>query len=339
MKKYHNICFITIIGVGLLLIVSCNSCRKQKDLVQQEVIEPYVQVSPEFNADSAYRYVEKQVSFGPRVPNSDAHRACGDYLTAQLSLFGAEVTEQKADIRHYDGSILRMRNIIGSYQPEKAKRILLFAHWDTRPWADRETDPQKQKQPIPGADDGASGVGVLLEIARQLQQKPIAVGIDIIFFDLEDSGQPVFDTHIVPGEWWCLGSEYWAKNPHVPEYKASYGILLDMVGAPDASFMKEGYSVQYAANIVEKIWRTAVNLGYGQFFISRNNGYVTDDHLPVNKHHRAPAVDIINIKDNTSTGFPSHWHTHDDNMNIISRGTLKAVGQTVMEVIYSEKGD
>jgi len=232
-----------------------------------------------------------------------------------------------------------MRNIIGSYRPEKAKRVLLFAHWDTRPWADREADPDKQEQPILGADDGASGVGVLLEIARQLQQKPADVGVDIVFFDLEDSGQPVFDARIVPGEWWCLGSDYWAKNPHVPDYKAAYGILLDMVGAPDATFMKEGYSVKYAANVVEKIWRTAANLGYGQFFISRDNGYVTDDHLPVNKNHRAPAVDIINIKDDTPTGFASHWHTLDDNMDVINRGTLKVVGQTVMEVIYSEKSD
>jgi len=339
MKKYHGIFCIALIGFELSLIVSCNSCRKQKDMVRQEVVEPYIQVAPEFNADSAYRYIETQVGFGPRVPNSDAHRACGDYLAAKLAEFDASVVEQKADIRHYDGTILHMRNIIGSYRPEKAKRVLLFAHWDTRPWADREADPDKQKQPILGADDGASGVGVLLEIARQLQQKPADVGVDIVFFDLEDSGQPVFDARIVPGEWWCLGSDYWAKNPHVPDYKAAYGILLDMVGAPDATFMKEGYSVKYAANVVEKIWRTAANLGYGQFFISRDNGYVTDDHLPVNKNHRAPAVDIINIKDDTPTGFASHWHTLDDNMDIINRGTLKVVGQTVMEVIYSEKSD
>jgi len=339
MKNYHNIFFIPMIGMGLSLIVSCNSCKSQKNTAQPEVAEPYVKVSPEFDPDSAYRYVEKQVSYGPRVPNSDAHRACGDYLTAKLTAFGAKVIEQKADIKHYDGSIFHMRNIIGSYRPEKSKRILLFAHWDTRPWADRETDPDKQKRPILGADDGASGVGVLLEIARQLQHKPADVGIDIIFFDLEDAGQPAFDTRTLPGEWWCMGSEYWSKNPHVPAYKAAYGILLDMVGAPDATFMKEGYSVQYAANVVEKIWRTAADLGYGQYFISRNNGYITDDHLPVNKNHRAPAVDIINIKDNTSTGFAAHWHTHDDNMNAIHRSTLKAVGQTVMEVIYLEKAD
>jgi len=199
MKNYHSIFFIPMIGMGLSLIVSCNSCKSQKDTSRPEIVEPYIKVSPEFNPDSASRYVEKQVSYGPRVPNSDAHRACGDYLVAKLTEFGAKVIEQKADIKHYDGSILHMRNIIGCYQPEKTKRILLFAHWDTRPWADRETDPDKQKQPIFGADDGASGVGVLLEIARQLQHKPADVGIDIIFFDLEDAGQPAFDTRALPG--------------------------------------------------------------------------------------------------------------------------------------------
>lgn len=335
MSKLNPIIFVLFAIMLILLTVSCNSCQSQKKSVS-ETVEPFIKVSPDFNADSAYAFAEKQVSFGPRVPNTKAHEACGDYLVTRLKEFGAQVIEQKADITHYNGQNIHMRNIIGSYQTEKTKRVLLFAHWDSRPFADEETDPEKQKQPILGADDGASGVGVLLEIARQLQQKPTDVGIDIIFFDLEDWGQPQFDKNIVPGDWWCLGSQYWSENPHTENYRASYGILLDMVGGANATFQKEGYSVQHASNVVEKIWRTASQLGYGQLFINRNGGYITDDHVPVNESHRAPSADIINLKDSQS-GFAPYWHTLSDTMDNINRSTLKAVGQTVMEVIYSEK--
>lgn len=299
-------------------------------------MEEYVQQSPVFSADSAYFFIEKQVSFGPRVPGTPQHTACGDYLVETLSRFGAEVTEQKADITHYDGRNLPLRNIIGSYFPEKERRVLLFAHWDTRPFADEETEPERQKQPILGADDGASGVGVLLEIARQLQQTPTNVGVDIIFFDLEDWGQPSFDKEFVLGNWWCLGSQYWAEQPHLPNYKASYGILLDMVGAADATFFKEALSVEKASNVVEKVWSCASRMGYGKYFVSKKQGYITDDHVYVNQYHRAPSIDIINLKD-TPTGFAPHWHTLNDDMRNIDRNTLKAVGQTVMEVIYLEK--
>jgi len=299
--------------------------------------EPYLQISPDFNADSAYSFVEKQLAFGPRVPGTTAHQACGDYLAAKLTEFGAQVTEQKADITHYDGKNLTLRNIIGSYYPEKEKRILLFAHWDTRPFADEESDVGRQQQPIAGADDGASGVGTLLEIARNLQQYPVEVGVDIIFFDLEDWGQPSFDTDWVQGEWWCLGSRYWSEQPHVENYKADYGILLDMVGAANATFLKEGYSMKYAPNILDKVWSTAAKLGYGNYFLPQNGGYITDDHLSVNQHQRAPSINIINLKTDTHTGFASHWHTHRDDMRNIDRSSLKAAGQTVMEVIYTEK--
>lgn len=336
MSRAGNLFILILLIAGILFSVSCNSCQSNKNII---VAETYHQVSPAFNADSAYLFVEKQVAFGPRVPGSPAHKACGDYLSAKLSAFGAQVTEQKADITHYDGKNLTIRNIIGRYHPEKEKRILLFAHWDTRPFADEESDTDRRQQPINGADDGASGVGVLLEIARNLQQHPVEVGIDIIFFDLEDWGQPSFDTDWVQGEWWCLGSQYWSEQPHVEDYKASYGILLDMVGAANATFLKEGYSIKYASNVLEKVWSTAAKLGYGNYFQSKGGGYITDDHLPVNKHHRAPSINIINLKTDSYNGFAPHWHTHRDDMRNIDRNSLKAAGQTVMEVIYTESGE
>jgi len=326
---------VVALTAGMLLTVSCNSCQSGKKTTA--VVEVYQPQSPAFNADSAYRYVEEQVAFGPRVPGTAAHEACGDYLTAKLTAFGAGVTEQRAEVTHYDGRRLPIRNIIGSYAPEQEKRVLLFAHWDSRPFADEENDPMRRQQPIAGADDGASGVGALLEIARQLQQQPLEMGVDIIFFDLEDWGQPSFESKQVAGDWWCMGSRYWAEEPHVENYRAAYGILLDMVGSAGATFLKEGYSLQYAPAIVERVWSAAHKLGYGSYFPLQQGGYITDDHVPVNEMKRAPSINIINLKRETRTGFGPHWHTLNDDMRNIDRNTLKAVGQTVMEVIYTEK--
>ncbi|MDR1743548.1 MAG: M28 family peptidase [Dysgonamonadaceae bacterium] len=331
MNTIRDFSFLCIIAFSALS-ASCSSCQSQKP-----VSEPYQQVSPDFDADSAFSYIEKQVSFGPRVPMTPAHADCGDYLAAKLSSFGAKVIEQKATVKHYNGKNIEIRNIIGSFQGEKEKRLLLFAHWDSRPFADQENDPVKRNRPILGADDGASGVGVLLEVARQLQHNTPECGVDILFFDLEDWGQAEFDDHYIPGNWWCMGSQHWAKAPHTPDYKAKFGILLDMVGAPDATFMRESESMRYAANIVEKVWRTASKMGFGQLFIDKKTGSIYDDHIPVNQIRNIPCIDIINLKSKSSSGFASHWHTLDDTMQNINKSTLKSVGQTVLEVIFLEK--
>ena len=334
MKRVGIFSMVIALTAGMLLTVSCNSCQSGKKSVVAEVYQPQ---SPAFIADSAYRYVEAQVAFGPRVPGTSAHEACGDYLAGKLTSFGAVVTEQRAEVTHYDGRELPIRNIIGSYAPEQEKRVLLFAHWDSRPFADEENDPMRRQHPIAGADDGASGVGVLLEIARQLQQQPLEMGVDIIFFDLEDWGQPSFEQQQATGDWWCMGSRYWAEQPHVEGYRAEYGILLDMVGSAGASFLKEGYSLQYAPAMVERVWSTARKIGYGSFFPLQQGGYITDDHVPVNEMKRAPSINIINLKRDTRTGFGPHWHTLNDDMRNIDPNTLKAVGQTVLEVLYTEK--
>lgn len=306
---------------------SSSSAKVESQPVKQQNV-------PAFDADSAWMFVENQVKFGPRVPNSEAHVACGNYLTSELKRFGAQVYEQEATLTAYNGTQLKAKNIIGSYNPENSKRVLLFAHWDSRPYADHDKDPANHKKPIDGADDGASGVGVLLEMARQFSIKSPAIGIDIIFFDAEDYGTPEFVKEYKENTW-CLGAQFWAKNPHVKGYKADFGILLDMVGAKNASFFKEATSMRYAPQIVEEVWSTARDLGYGKFFINAEGGAITDDHQYVILGRNIPCIDIIYTDPESDNGFGPHWHTQNDTMDNIDRETLKAVGQTVLQVVYN----
>ncbi|MTI31044.1 M28 family peptidase [Xanthovirga aplysinae] len=322
--------------VFILILASCGKKKpgNQETKVSEEV-KKVINV-PAFNADSAYEFVKKQVDFGPRVPNSAAHRACGDYLIETLKKFGAKVKVQEFDANAYDGTKLFLRNIIGSFNPEKKRRILLAAHWDTRHVADK--DEINPDQPIDGANDGASGVGVLLEIARAIHSNQAPdVGIDIIFFDGEDYGVPnSYRGPISGGTTWCLGSQYWAKNKHESNYTAYYGILLDMVGAKGAQFYREGYSMEYAPNIVDKVWKEAASLGYGQFFVPINTVEITDDHQFVNQAG-IPMIDIIPYDPSSPDGFfPDYHHRHKDNMDIIDKTTLAAVGETVLHTIYKE---
>lgn len=322
--------------MSLLLISSCHNSGKQDRTDSVQDTAATVQ-APIFNPDSAYEYIARQVAFGPRVPNTDAHKKCGEYLASELKRHGAKVINQKADVTAYDGTILHINNIIGSFQPENKKRVLLFAHWDTRPWADNDPDESKHHTPILGANDGGSGVGVLLETARLIRQQNPDIGIDIIFFDAEDYGTPQWAKNGNNDEaTWCLGTQYWASNPHVEDYTARYGILLDMVGGKNPAFYQEGYSVESAKEVVDKVWQKASSLGYGAYFIPEVGGYVTDDHLFVNRIARIPSIDIIPT-DLENGGFGYFWHTMQDNMDVIDKNTLKAVGQTLIEVIYNEK--
>lgn len=328
-----HILYITLLACSLMACSQTNNQQQEKTTVSQAA--PATN-TPSFNADSAYTYVENQVKFGPRVPNTAAHKACGNYLASELRRFGAKVYEQEATLTAYDNTRLEAKNIIGSYNPENNKRILLFAHWDSRPYADHDPDPANHRKPIDGADDGGSGVGALLEIARQIGQKDPGIGVDIIFFDAEDYGTPEFVDDYKP-DTWCLGTQFWAKNPHVPNYRADFGILLDMVGAQNATFFKEQISLSKAANIVEMVWNTARNLGYGKYFINATGGAITDDHEYVIKGRNIPCIDIINYDPESDHGFGWYWHTQKDNMENIDRETLKAVGQTVLEVVYNRQ--
>ncbi|HLN54170.1 MAG TPA: M28 family peptidase [Lentimicrobium sp.] len=319
----------------MISISGCNSNVKPNKKDDQKAAAKTVNV-PQFNADTAYLFIQKQLSFGPRVPNTKAHRECGDWLVATLKKYNATVTEQKARLRAFDGTMLDARNIIGSINPEQRSRILLCAHWDSRPWADHDPDAANHKKPVPAANDGASGAAVLLEIARVMSIENPGVGVDIILFDAEDYGEPQ-DFQGAYQDAWALGSQYWSKNPHVPGYTARFGILLDMVGAEGAVFAQEGNSRYYAPNIVRKVWETADRIGFGNFFINRNSGQVIDDHLYINENLRIPTIDIIDYSDERDKGFFDYWHTVGDDIDKISKETLKAVGQTVTAVVYEAK--
>lgn len=330
MKKYFMSAFI------MCLLFSVNSCKTNSNKTNN-TDEVAVNV-PDFNADSAYQYIQKQVDFGSRVPNTKAHVLCGEYLAGKLAEYGAKVTNQYVDLIAFDGTVLKARNIIGSYDPANKKRIFLFAHWDSRPWSDNDPDEKNHHTPVLGANDGGSGVGVLLEIARLIHNQAPVMGIDIVFFDAEDYGAPGFYKGLHKDEYWCLGSQYWSRYPHVEGYNARFGILLDMVGGEHATFYREEFSERYAQFINKKVWKAAKALGYNSFFIDERNGGVTDDHLFVNEIAHIPSIDIISYDENAKlSGFGDFWHTVNDNMHVIDKATLKAVGQTVLQVVYNEK--
>lgn len=290
---------------------------------------------PRFNGDSAYAYVAQQVAFGPRVPNTPEHKACGDYLIDKLGSFVDSTAVQAATVTAYNGASLQMRNIMGFVNPELRPRIILCAHWDTRPFADFDDDPTRQREPILGANDGASGVAVLLELARQMQQHPPPVGVQFIFFDAEDYGRPAFEgQQSGQNNTFCLGSQYWARNLKPGAYTADWGILLDMVGAPDAQFHQEGFSMEYAPWLVERVWKTAIRLGYSNYFLFEETGYVTDDHRYINQIGNIPTIDIIDYAPHRKRGFGAYWHTHDDDLDVVVPETLEAVGRTVETVVY-----
>lgn len=336
MKRNHK--SILHLLLNLLIVLSFFSCKTEKSSEKEVTTIDEIEVEiPVFNADTALYFIERQVAFGPRVPGSKGSIACAAYLAEVLEKFGAKVTVQEAKVRAWDGTILPIRNIIGSWQPDNPNRILLCAHWDTRPYADWDPDPKNFNVPIDGANDGGSGVGVLLEVARHLAVKQPKVGIDIIFFDAEDYGEPKGVQTSPDSHYWALGSQHWARNPHVPNYRNTrFGILLCMVGAYDATFYKEGYSMDYAPSVVRKVWDRARRLGHSKTFIDQEAGHIINDHKYVNKILGLPTINIIHQDRQTPHGFFKYWHTIEDTEDKISKETLNAVGETVIYVIYNE---
>lgn len=331
------------LAICLLLLsvafVACESDNGSQTTQQPTETKPQATVEvPAFNADSAYAYVAQQVAFGPRAPQTPGHDTTLAWLKTKLEGWADKVYLQSDFAEIYNGRKVKFTNVIASFNPESKKRVLLCAHWDTRPYADQDADPSQWREPILGANDGASGVGVLLEVARVLSQnRDFFMGIDIVLFDLEDYGQPAFDNNILKNDTYALGSQYWSKNPHVPGYSATYGILLDMVGAKGSTFLMEGYSMQFAKAVNEKVWREAANLGFSNYFVYMPGPPIQDDHYYINRIAGIPTIDIIHLlPPGGAQTFHDSWHTHDDDMDIIDPKVLNAVGTTVLNVLYKE---
>lgn len=292
--------------------------------------------APTFSGDSAYAYVAQQVAFGPRVTGSQASKQTAEWLVGKLREFGASnIQKQRAQLKAYDGTELDACNISAQFNPEAERRVLLFAHWDTRPWADNEPDPAKRHLPIDGANDGASGVGVILEIARHLAENQPSVGVDVLFVDAEDYGRHA-DEPDQPGDndTWALGTQYWVENPTVALDKLECAILLDMVGSRDAKFAREYFSQSYSPAIVNYVWSVARSSGFGSRFVDDMGTPVVDDHYHLIKAG-IPAIDIIECANPQTGSFNPTWHTQADNIDAIDRETLRAVGQTVTNAIYN----
>ena len=311
------------VALGVVIWMSCGTDSSKPPVQATSKVQI---IAPDFDADSAYGYVASQVAFGPRVPNTPAHDDCAEWLASELARHGAEVTVQEGRARAFDGTILNMKNIIGTFHPESRDRVLLFAHWDTRPFADK--DSTRTREPIDGANDGASGVGVLLEIARQL-------GREAADIDAEDYGRPEWLPATENGfRDWCLGSQYWAENPHRIGYRARFGILLDMVGAQDAVFHQEGTSLRYAPHVVRKVWKRAADLGFGNRFDAEATPQTIDDNLFVSEMAGIPSANIVDYRIRVRPmGYGPFHHTHADNMSIIDKETLREVGTTVLSVV------
>ena len=331
---------VVALAAGLGWYGYSNSNKNVNDLTETEEEEKVSPVGPDFNADSAYAFTQAQCDFGPRDMNSKGHEECGAWIVAKFKGYGCKVTTQKADLKGYDGTTLKSTNIMAQYNPGATTRILLCAHWDSRPWADNDPDSANWHKPILAANDAASGVAVMLEIARLLQKNalPSGFGVDFVCFDAEDWGTPQWEANQdASGDSWALGAQHFAAN--LPQgYEARYGILLDMVGGMNAKFYKEGISNQYAPEIVKKVWRAARQAGFGSYFPRQEGGMITDDHIPLNQKAGIPTIDIIPYyPDCQQSSFGPTWHTLADNMDNIDRNTLKAVGQTVIQVLFSEK--
>lgn len=316
----------------LIVATLFSSCKSNKQV--EEVLNP---VGPAFIADSALAYCQAQCDFGPRTMNSKAHDLCEEWIINKFKGFGLEVETQKADLTGWDGTKLHSTNIIAHFNPQAERRILICAHWDSRPWADNDPDSTNWRKPVLAANDGASGVGVMLEVARLLQNDTtLTIGVDLVCFDAEDYGTPQWAEKNEDSEkTWALGAQYWAKN--LPEgYNPQFGILLDMVGGQGAKIYQEHFSLRYAASIVDKVWSAARHAGFSSVFANEVGGGVTDDHIPVNEAG-IPTIDIIPFyPDCSQSSFGPTWHTINDDMEHLDSNTLKAVGQTLIQVIYSE---
>ena len=339
MKPLFNVFFRAMSAVLLtchcVLFASCGGRHSASDgtAVSRQP------VGPAFNADSAYSFCDRQCSFGPRTMNSEAHEQCGRWIAEKFGSMGLAVEQQRGDLVGYDGTVLRSTNIIARYKPELQTRVMVCAHWDSRPWADNDPDEANWQKPVMAANDGASGVAVMLEVARVMGDS-LSLGVDFVCFDAEDWGVPEWSDAPGDSKSWALGAQHWSQAACNEGYQPRFAILLDMVGGEGAHFYREQYSLRYAQSVVNKVWRAAQTVGYGSLFLSQDGGMITDDHVPVNETAGIPCIDIVPFyPDCEASSFGPTWHTVADNMSHIDRATLKAVGQTIVQVLFSENAE
>jgi len=295
----------------------------------------YTQVAvPAFSADSAYAYVEAQLAFGNRIPGSKSWQQCAQWLASQLQRWCDTVMVQDFQATLWDQTTVPGKNIVASLNPLAEKRILLAAHWDSRSWADHDRNDDLHRSPVPGANDGASGVAVLMEMARVMSQnRPEGIGVDFLLFDVEDQGAPEW-SDVYDEDTWCKGSQYWVRNRHVPFYTAVYGILFDMVGTRQPRFTKEQISRNYAPGLVNKLWSAAKALGHDDVFVDLNTDPILDDHYYVNRLSGIPMVDIV--QNSGTTSFFEHWHTTTDDLQAVSAESLSLVANVALKTIYGD---
>lgn len=325
-----------ILLATLLLASACSGSGQAASGNQNETgnASQEVAASPVFNGDSAMQYVKEMLSFGPRVPGTDAQVKTAEWLQQQLARLGAEVEVQHTEAKAYNGTMLPIINVTGSYNTNARMRVLILAHWDSRHIADNDPDQSKRKEPVMGANDGASGCGVMLELARMAAQQNPQVGIDLLFTDAEDYGAPDDWNGSHDADYWALGTQAWCKDKRKKGYKAQYGILLDMVGAPDATFYHEYYSKRFAREYLNIVWNKARELGYSNLFIAEDGAGVTDDHVAVNEILGVPCIDIIDTRANSDQTFYPHWHTTHDTFDKLSVTTIQKVGNVLKSLLW-----
>lgn len=332
----------------LLLCASCGTgdasatAAAAADSTAAVAQQPSLTPGP-FDTDSAMALIETQTLMGPRVPGTEAHTRAHDWITGRLKALGATVTTQGSYLPFdgIDGFDAHPRNIFASFYPGRTRRVMLLAHYDTRPVADRDPDPANRNTPIDGANDGASGVAVMLEIARNIAANDPGVGVDLLFTDCEDGGIDAPDgadnaTHMLYENTWCVGARQWAATQRFDTTdRPAYAILLDMVGGKGASFDAEYFSTLYAPDVVKRIRDTAAALGYGHLFGDTRGAAINDDHLPLN-NAGIPTADIIDTRNGQGGSFIDTWHTLGDNFANIDPRTLKTVGTVVSTIIYND---
>lgn len=324
---------LAVIAACLLVLAGCKHKEATPSAERHGDVDYAAVAIPSFCGDSAYAYAAAQLAFGHRIPGSAGWESCSQWIAAQMQRWCDTVVVQHFNATLWDGRSVPGRNIIASLNPGANRRIVLAAHWDSRSWADHDPDASRHRRPVPGANDGASGTAVLMEMARVMSSMPPSVGVDFVFFDVEDQGAPEWAEER-DADTWCKGSQYWSRTPHRPFYSATYGILFDMVGTLQPRFTKEGIGQYYAPGLMDKLWGAAAQLGYGTVFVNQESDEILDDHYYVNRLAGIPMVDIV--QNSGTTSFFEHWHTVTDDLQSLSGESLQLVATVVLKTLYGD---